>query len=512
MNLPLFSFEQNKYNYDYNPPKVFNMKLEMLAETARGMATLQTIINYLNRKLDTTFLAVPGVEHFKNPEGLGFGVRYVKKGSMLCIRFNWKSLAAVGRPFAISSVDIFNGRTKLPTLNFSVDGIPLVKALPALAKVIVSQKAGKEKVLPVSEREVSTALTESIKGIPGFQDVVDELLADLKDGKTYSRKDFTKTFGAEHVGVFDALAKQFKSDLNVTGSSISAKKDTDFMAVRDKMLADTATIDVVRVTGKETYLPNKQEENVSSGENISYEDTLEHMSSLVDALVNGSFNALFITGKGGTGKTQTVEDVLAKAGLKDGQGYFKNTGTASAAGIYLLMYHHRNDIIVFDDSDGALGDQDARNLIKAATDTKASRKLVWNKKAPFIFDPEQTHPAVYKNDLTMAPKYFNFKGKIIFISNLPLDKLDPDGAIRTRAFIINVNPTQEEIFAYMEKILMNIKLEGGATLNKSQRMEVLDVIKKSKRREDASLRTLVRALNLAASGAPNWPLLVKLYA
>lgn len=491
------------------------MKLELLTETARGLPTLQTVINYLNRKLDATFLAVPGIEHFKNPEGLGFGVRYIKKGSALCIRFNWKSLAAVGRPFAISSVDIFTGKganTKLPTLNFSVEGIPLVKALPSLAQVLVSQKTGKEKVLPVSERDVVTALTESIKGIAAFQDVLDEFLDSLKSGKSYTRKEFAKAFGAEHIGTFDAIAKQFKSDLNISGDKVSGKKDTDYLSIREKMLSDAATIDVVRVTGKETTLPNKQEESIKPEDNISYEDTLEHMSSLVDALVKGSFNALFITGKGGVGKTQTVEDVLAQSGLKDGKGYFKNTGAASAAGIYLLMYHHRNDIIVFDDSDGALGDQDARNLIKAATDTKPTRKLVWNKKAPFIFDPEETHPAVYKNDLTMAPKYFNFKGRIIFISNLPLDKLDPDGAIRTRAFIINVSPTQEEIFQYMEKILMNIKIEGGVTMTKQQRLEVLDVIKKSKRKEDASLRTLVRALNLAASGAPNWPLLVRLYA
>ena len=488
------------------------MKLETLSETARGTPTLQTVISYLNRKLDATFLPVPGTEHFKNPEGLGFGVRYVKKGSLLCIRFNWKSLSAVGRPFAISSVDIFNGRTKLPTLNFSVSGIPLVKALPALANVILTQKAGKEKVLPVSEKNVMTALTESIKGVASFQDVLDQFLAALKDGTSFNRKSFMKKFGAEHVGTFDAVIKQFKSQLNVSSDSVSALEDTNFDEIREKMLSDSATIDVVRVTGKETALPNAQEENVKSEDNVSYEDTLEHMSSLVDGLVKGSFNALFITGKGGTGKTQTVEEVLAKNGLKDGDGYFKNTGTASAAGIYLLMYHHRNDIIVFDDSDGALGDQDARNLIKAASDTKANRKMAWTKQAAFVFDPEKTHPAVHKHDLTLAPNNYMFKGRIIFISNLSLDKLDPDGALRTRAFIINVNPTQEEIFQYMEKIIMNIKLEGGAQMNKTQRMEVLDVIKSSKRKDEASLRTLVRALNLAASGAPNWPLLVKLYA
>jgi hypothetical protein len=225
---------------------------------------------------------------------------------------------------------------------------------------------------------------------------------------------------------------------------------------------------------------------------------------------------IFVTADGiqshNTGKTQTVERVLHANGLTDGNGYFKNTGSASAAGVYTLLYHHRNDIILFDDSDGALADQDARNLIKAATDTKKSRKMVWNKKSSFIFDPDDENPEDYEDDLSMAPKFFEFKGRIIFISNLPLNKLDPDGALRTRAFVINVDPTDEELLEHMGKILFDIKLEDGLTLSADERRNVLAVVKRSKRKGDLSLRKLVRALNLAASGAPNWEKLVLLYA
>jgi DNA polymerase III delta prime subunit len=273
---------------------------------------------------------------------------------------------------------------------------------------------------------------------------------------------------------------------------------------------------VVEVTvggTKETYLKTKQEEEVEtvSPERIPYGDVLEHLEGLVTGIIKGAFNALFVAGKGGTGKTQTVERVLQSHGLTDGSGYFKNTGSASAAGVYTLLYHNRNNIILFDDSDGALADQDARNLIKAATDTKKIRKMVWNKKSSFIFDPDQEDPEAYEDDLDMAPKYFDFKGRIIFISNLPLSKLDPDGALRTRAFVINVDPTDEEMFEYMEKILHDIKLEEGLSLTKSERQNVLEVVKTSKRKGDVSLRKLVRALNLAASGASNWQKLVELY-
>ena len=78
--------------------------------------------------------------------------------------------------------------------------------------------------------------------------------------------------------------------------------------------------------------------------------------------------------------------------------------------------------------------------------------------------------------------------------------------------MINVDPTDEELFEHMGRILHDIKLEEGLSLSKSERENVLAVVKTSKRKGDVSLRKLVRALNLAASGAPDWETLVKLYA
>ena len=112
---------------------------------------------------------------------------------------------------------------------------------------------------------------------------------------------------------------------------------------------------------------------------------------------------------------------------------------------------------------------------------------------------------------TRVPRWFNFTGRVIFISNMSLNKLDPDGALRTRAFVIAIDPTPEEIFQRMGEIVNDIRLEAGSLTDK-ERQEVLNVVKRSKRAKDASLRTLVRALNLASSGAPNWQRLCELYA
>jgi len=115
-----------------------------------------------------------------------------------------------------------------------------------------------------------------------------------------------------------------------------------------------------------------------------------------------------------------------------------------------------------------------------------------------VVDPEGdlTDEEILENG--QIPRYFEFTGKIIFISNLPMDKLDPDGALRTRAFIIDIDPTEEEIYDFMEKIVGDIKLEDGLNLDLKQRKKVVDLLRKGKSKQSPNLRKLSRGLNMAA--------------
>lgn len=264
------------------------------------------------------------------------------------------------------------------------------------------------------------------------------------------------------------------------------KKDSDTIVVVPGAHRDESSLDA------------KQEEALQK--KIPYEDQLKHLELLVKSVAKGAFNALFVAGPGGTGKTHTVETVLGGLGLSDGHGYFKNTGSASALGIYSLLYRHKDEIILFDDCDSALADQEARNLIKAATDTKKSRKLVWNKKNSKMFDPADHGEDYEPDEEDMIPKYFEFTGRVIFISNLAQDKLDPDGALRTRAFVININPTNQELYDFMEKILDDVKLEDGLQMSSAERKKIFKIVQTSTQQKGVSIRKVVKALNLAASG------------
>lgn len=483
-----------------------------------GAATVK-ILSYLERALGAKLVKL-GKEHYHNSAGDGWGERYVLDGTVECIRFNWAGTSSS----EIESVDIWTGSSRDPNFNVKFNGVSLVKSLPELVKVLQSPKVGKHKIS-------GEAVTEAKKGEYDEKTSIEDMITKLDDGRTFTRSTFVDLYHPLNAHAFDDFIKKYGSKLDRQGSRYSLPDGVKFADI-DKPRAGQSlqgggggsegSLDVTRGGRGEDY-----DVDVPEVDKVSFNDSLEHLEGLTEGLIHGSFNALFVAGRGGTGKTQTVEDVLAKNGLSDGSGYFKNTGSASPIGVYTLLYKYRDKIILFDDSDGALADQDARNLIKAATDTKKVRKIAWNKKSAGMYDPdaEGDDPEgkddeeredgedgdKIPKDPDRVPRYFNFTGQIIFISNLSLDKLDPDGALRTRAFVIAINPTKEEMLDRMEQILHTIKLENGS-LDKKQREEVMGLIKTSKRSGDASLRTLVRALNLAASKAKNWQKLVELYA
>lgn len=277
---------------------------------------------------------------------------------------------------------------------------------------------------------------------------------------------------------------------------------------------DSGTILSIRQGGNDEEYVKSQTENefASHIQNLSYKESLKDLRSLVVSLVKGVSNALFVYGIGGVGKTVQVEKTLSDLGLSDGDGYFQVAGSTSVPAIYQSLYNNKDGIVLFDDCDAVLRNEDGRNIIKAATDTKKQRKLSYLKKAAWLFDPSREE--VSDNDLGVSkfPTNFIFEGRVIFISNLQLSELDPDGSIRTRSLIIGINPSKDEIIDFMEEIIDKIRIENGRELDHSTRLKALELVKNSTREGDLSLRKLVRVMNFAASGVPNWERLALLYA
>jgi hypothetical protein len=517
---------------------------------AKVGSAMSKIISYLERQMSFKLRKL-GVEKFKNSTESGYGIRYVEDGTVNCIRFNWEGT----KSSEIVSVDLWNGSSRDPNFHIVFKDVSLAKSLPTLVQVLRKPKVGTVPVkaepalaeaiydpmrstrkhavflchdqgtivveridLPADhpnkvQRIQEAYITEAKKGEYTPETAIADMVAKLQAGRTFNRSEFVMSYHPENAHAFDEFVEQHRDELVIAGKRIGLAKG-------QKLGQGSSSGDgelVVSRGGRGEEYDEPELERIEQDDRVSFSESLEHLEGLCTGLINGAFNALFVAGRGGTGKTQTIEDTLSEHGLSDGSGYFKITGSASPIGIYTALYKNRDGIVLFDDCDGALDSQDGRNIIKAATDTKKKRKIAWGKKSSNLYDPDSRPDAGDDSedgddgfDDDKIPSWFEFTGRVIFISNLPINKLDPDGALRTRAFLISIDPTPEEIFGRMEEILNDIKLEAGS-LSAKERQKVLDVVKTSKRAKDASLRTLVRALNLASSGAPNWEKLVQLY-
>jgi ribosomal 50S subunit-recycling heat shock protein len=341
--------------------------------------------------------------------------------------------------------------------------------------------------------------------------VFDELLDYMASG-SFKKGGVWSRWKSTGYKIVEEMMDRFGEVFVKSGSSwkvdVEALKKHRSSIVKEKeeimIAAGAVEVEVkTKATSSDVIADDKQAKYMEENRpRLSFEKQLEDLSRLNKMLLAGASNALIIAGRGGIGKTYPTEKLRPSSGLKDGDGYFLNTGGISTAGLYRLLFKHQDDILVFDDSDDVWKDQSSRNLLKSATDTKHIRKISWSKAGKNVVDPTDDEYEGYTPedfiDNGLLPKYIHFSGKIIFISNLKPDKLDPDGAIRTRAFLIDIDPTDEEVYDFMEKICGDVKLSDGLTLDLEKRKYVVGVLRDGVSKQTANLRKLVRGLQMYA--------------
>lgn len=465
------------------------------------------ITKYLKKQVKEPIFQFPGVEEYKSGGTRGYGVRFMFPRKNRSVRFNWASASHVGLA-NLTSITFWNGIDRKPYVIKFDAMVSIIKVLPIIANILKTNKIPVGSIytlpddVPLNESYSATDyLTEAVRfEMPEIFDGVLDLITspNFAKGKVHS---LYKSAGFK---VFDELERRYPKLITKEGTKyVWTGKAKDVKAIqksKNDILKAIGAVEatVSRGSSSEKYSYDPKVQSIEDDmERLTFEAQLTDLENLVKQTIAGASNALFVAGRGGVGKTHTTEKVLHSMGLTDGNGYFKNTGSASAAGIYSLLFKYKNDVVFFDDSDDALGDTEARNIFKAATDTKKIRKLAWNKMGKNMVDPDEMDD----DDILAAgllPKYFEFTGKIIFISNLSLQKLDPDGALRTRAFVINIDPTEMEIYDFMDKIVGDMPLNDGLSLDLKGRKHVVELLRKGTSKQAPNLRKLSRGLNMMA--------------
>lgn len=236
--------------------------------------------------------------------------------------------------------------------------------------------------------------------------------------------------------------------------------------------------------------PEKEEGKPMS--RFSINERFNMVESVIQMLIDGHQDSLIISGSGGVGKTHSVLETLDKVGYKriypndsaiEGKFYRHFSGGASPTELYKAMYDFNGETLVFDDFDSIFDKQTSINILKAALDSYERREITW------------ISPVIERQNY---PTSFEFTGKVIFISNLPLNKIPQP--IQSRSLLLSLDFSLDDIVERMRKIGEKMI----PYLNEEDLKEVIDWISENKQTiKDLSLRTLLKVSRFK-SCSDNW--------
>jgi len=233
-------------------------------------------------------------------------------------------------------------------------------------------------------------------------------------------------------------------------------------------------------------------------------ERFEILDDMTQASIDGVVRGMVVTGPPGVGKSFGVERVLEQNSLFDKLAgkplrFEVIKGASSAIGLYKVLYNNadKNNVLVLDDCDTVLYDETSLNLLKAALDSSKKRKLSWN-----------TDSALLRRE--GIPDTFEFKGSVIFITNLKFDKVrgkikDHLDAIMSRCHYLDLtmDTTREKVLRC--KQIVQDGMLNEYQFSKEEEAEVMDFLidNKDKMRE-ISLRMVTKLADLKKSMASKW--------
>jgi len=204
----------------------------------------------------------------------------------------------------------------------------------------------------------------------------------------------------------------------------------------------------------------------------------------VKMVINGTQPALLVTGSPGVGKTFITADEIKKAGLEKGKDWVKVKGKTTAAAMYISLYRNNGKLIIYDDCDSVFKDDNAINILKGALDSEESERDITWEVAREIKDPTTGET---------VPRSFNFNGRVIFLSNLPQKKIDP--AIKSRAFVLEVALSPDDMVKYIEELMPKVMPEEPMSL-KNGALNTIKSVAAVNKKVQLNMRTLLKAIKI----------------
>jgi hypothetical protein len=229
------------------------------------------------------------------------------------------------------------------------------------------------------------------------------------------------------------------------------------------------------------------------------------LEEMTEGAREGTVKAMIVSGPPGVGKSFGVEKVLEQASFFDRLGqrgvrYEVIKGATSAIGLYCKLYSYSdpNSVLVFDDCDSILLDDISLNVLKAALDSNDKRTISWN-----------TDAAMLRRE--GVPDRFDFKGSVIFITNLKFDNIrsaklkDHLSALESRCHYLDLTmDSTRDKFIRIKQIVKDGMLDKYE-FSEEQKQEVMNfVIDNAAKLREVSLRTVLKVADLAKMKPTGW--------
>jgi hypothetical protein len=215
---------------------------------------------------------------------------------------------------------------------------------------------------------------------------------------------------------------------------------------------------------------------------------------------------MIVSGPPGVGKSFGVEQEIDKACLFDklaGKRLRAEVvkGSATPIGLYQTLYKYSdaNSVVVFDDCDSILLDDVALNLLKGALDSGKKRVISWLSESS----------ALRREGI---PDRFEFKGSVIFITNLKFDQMksqklrDHLDALQSRCHYLDLTlDTMRDKLLRIKQIAKDGVLFADYDLNEFAQDDIIEFMHTNKERlREVSLRMALKIADLHVSFPNNW--------
>jgi len=235
------------------------------------------------------------------------------------------------------------------------------------------------------------------------------------------------------------------------------------------------------------------------------ENRFNILDDMTKATISGDIRAMIVVGPPGVGKSYGVEYQLEKAGIFDKisgkkMRYEVIKGAMTPIGLYCTLYKYSDpkNVLVFDDCDSILMEDLALNILKAALDSGKKRRIYWNSDSSMLRREG-------------VPDQFDFKGSVIFITNLKFDNLrskklqDHLEALQSRCHFLDLTlNTMRDKFLRIKQIFRKGDLFQDYDLTIEQGEEILQFMNNNKDRlREMSLRMALKIADLRKV-SPNW--------